>query len=134
VQDECVSMFKGDMIFDHLVLSVSNLNKSREFYSAALLPLGIELIKEDDGCMGFGKNNKASLWICSDKIIQKPMHIAFIANTRNSVDMFHKAALAAGGKDNGNPGIREQYHPNYYGAFIIDPDGHNIEAVCRNAV
>lgn len=119
------------MIFDHLVLSVSDVNKSREFYSAALLPLGIQLIKEDDGCVGFGINNKASLWICSDDIIQKPMHIAFVARNGKSVDMFHEAALSAGGKNNGDPVIREQYHPNYYGAFIIDPDGHNIEAVCR---
>ena len=122
------------MIFDHVVLSVSDVNKSKDFYSDALLPLGIMLIREEDGCIGFGANKKPSFWICSDNVIQKPMHIAFIAEDRKAVEMFHEAAIAAGGKNNGNPGIREHYHPHYYGAFVIDPDGHNIEAVCRKPV
>jgi predicted lactoylglutathione lyase len=119
------------MIFDQIVLSVSDLSKSKEFYSAALLPLGITLIKEVDGCAGFGIHEKPSLWICADSIIQTPMHIAFVASDRKAVDMFYEASLLIGGKDNGKPGIREQYYHDYYGAYIIDPDGHNIEAVCR---
>lgn len=119
------------MIFDHIVLSVRDIAKSKEFYSTALLPIGIMLIREVDGCVGYGNNNKPSLWICSDPIIQHPMHIAFVAPDRKAIDLFHVAALSAGGKDNGKPGIREQYHADYYAAYIIDPDGHNIEAVCR---
>jgi catechol 2,3-dioxygenase-like lactoylglutathione lyase family enzyme len=119
------------MIFDHIVLSISDANKSKNFYVNALLPLGIKLIREEDGCIGFGTQNKPSLWLCQEAPVQEPMHIAFIAENRKAVDEFHKAALKAGGKDNGTPGIRAHYQPNYYGAFVIDPDGHNIEAVCR---
>ena len=122
------------MIFDHLVLTVSDVEKSKRFYSNALTPLGINLIKEEDGCVGFGNNGKPSFWICSDGIVQKPMHIAFVALDRKSIDEFHAAGVSAGGQDNGAPGLREHYHPHYYGAFILDPDGHNIEAVCRQVV
>lgn len=122
------------MIFDHIVLSVSNLEKSTLFYSKALAPLGTVFIREDEGCSGFGSNGKPSFWICDDSTTQKPMHIAFIAVDRKSVDAFHEAAVTAGGVDNGAPGIREQYHPSYYGAYVIDPDGHNIEAVCRKPI
>lgn len=87
---------------------------------------------EVEGWTGFGKNGKAELWFGKGGTPQLPMHIAFTADNRKQVDQFYEAALAAGGKDNGAPGIREIYHPNYYGAFIIDPDGHNIEAVCHN--
>lgn len=120
------------MIFDHIVLIISDADKSKNFYLNALSPLGIKLIREDDGCIGFGTQNKPSFWICKEDNVQKPMHIAFIAENRKAVNEFHKAALKAGGKDNGAPGIRANYHPHYYGAFVIDPDGHNIEAVCRN--
>jgi len=119
------------MIFDHIVLIVSNGEQSKDFYSHALRPLGITLIREEDQCIGFGSNGKPSLWVCEEDNPQKPMHIAFIAEDRKSVDAFYDAAIAVGGKDNGKPGIREHYHPHYYGAFVIDPDGHNIEAVCR---
>jgi len=119
------------MIFDHIVLSVSNLEMSKHLYSHALSALGMAFIREDDGCIGFGSHGKPSLWLYEDSLPHKPMHIAFIAQDRKSVDAFHQAALAAGGKDNGAPGLRPQYHQDYYGAFIIDPDGHNIEAVCR---
>lgn len=119
------------MIFDHIVLIISNREKSKHFYSSALLPLGIQFVRDDDCCAGFGTHNKPSLWLCEEPNTQTPMHIAFIAENRRAVDEFHQAAIAAGGKDNGKPGIRENYHPDYYGAFVIDPDGHNIEAVCR---
>lgn len=119
------------MIFDHIVLIISDTDKSKKFYLNALSPLDIKLIREDDGCIGFGTQNKPSLWICQETNVQKPMHIAFIAENRKAVDEFHKAAINAGAKDNGAPGIRANYHPHYYGAFVIDPDGHNIEAVCR---
>lgn len=91
----------------------------------------MELVKEEDGGAGFGANGKPSFWIFDDSEPQKPMHIAFIAPNRKAVDGFHQEALKAGGKDNGAPGLRVHYQPHYYGAFIFDPDGHNIEAVCR---
>lgn len=119
------------MIFDHIVLAVANQNKSREFYLRALTPLGILFVRYDAECSGFGTNNKPSFWICEESTIQKPMHIAFIADNKKSVDAFYEAAIIAGGKDNGAPGFRNHYSKNYYSAYIIDPDGHNIEAVCR---
>lgn len=122
---------RDTMIFDHIVLSVTNLANSKLFYSKALSALGMPFIREEDGCIGFGSHGKPSLWLYEDNHPHKPMHIAFIAPNRMSVDAFHLAALAAGGKDNGAPGLRPQYHHDYYGAFIIDPDGHNIEAVYR---
>ena len=120
------------MVFDHLVLVVSDQKKSKEFYLRALLPLGISFVRDDAECSGFGTFGKPSFWICEEIDIQKPMHIAFIAENRKSVDEFYEAAIAAGGKNNGAPGIRDHYGPNYYSAYVIDPDGHNIEAVCRN--
>jgi len=121
------------VIFDHIVLTVTDTEKSKYFYATALAALGIVLIKEEDGCLGFGTNGKPSFWICKDGKFQKPIHIAFIAKNRKSIDEFHEAAILAGGRDNGKPGLREHYQPNYYGAFVLDPDGHNIEAVCRLA-
>lgn len=121
------------MIFDHILLTVTNVAKSKQFYASALAPLGITFIKEEDGYVGFGVNGKASFWICSGGDAQAPMHIAFIAPDRKSIDAFHDASIAVGGRDNGKPGLREYYQPNYYGAFVLDPDGHNIEAVCRKA-
>lgn len=121
------------MIFDHIVLIVKDIKKSKYFYVNALLSLGIEFIREEDVCVGFGTDGKPSLWLCQEPDIQRPMHIAFIANDRRSVDEFHAAAMAAGGKDNGVPSLREEYQLGYYAAFVIDPDGHNIEAVCRHS-
>lgn len=120
------------MIIDHIGMVVSNYEKSKNFYSQCLSPLNIELIMEIEGWAGFGKNQKAEFWFGPHGQPNSPMHIAFSAETREQVDLFYHAALAAGGKDNGAPGIREMYHPDYYGAFVIDPDGHNIEAVCHN--
>lgn len=119
------------MIIDHIGLAVSNYQASKEFYSKALAPLGIEVVMEVEGWAGFGKSGKPEFWFGEHAERQNPMHIAFTAENREQVRAFYKAAIAAGGKDNGHPGIREIYHPNYYGAFVIDPDRHNIEAVCH---
>lgn len=121
------------MIFDHIVLTVADTKKSKRFYTSALAPLGIAFIKEEDGCVGFGINGKASFWICSDGAAQLPMHIAFVAPDREAVDAFYHAALESGGRDNGKPGLRVHYQPNYYGVFVLDVDGHNVEAVCRKS-
>ena len=119
------------MIIDHIGIAVSDYGKSKDFYSKALAPLGIELIMEVQGWAGFGKKGKPEFWFGAGEQAQSPMHIAFSSDTREAVDQFYAAALSAGAKDNGKPGIREIYHPNYYGAFVIGPDGHNIEAVCH---
>ncbi len=121
------------MIIDHIGLSVSNYEESKRFFLQALAPLGIGLVMEEHGWAGIGREGKPQFWFGQGDAPQKPMHIAFAAENRAQVRAFHEAALSAGGKDNGAPGIREHYHPNYYGAFIIGPDGHNIEAVCHAA-
>jgi catechol 2,3-dioxygenase-like lactoylglutathione lyase family enzyme len=125
-------------MLDHIGLAVSNLQKSRHFYLVALAPLSIgivmEVTQEQTGKYagtGFGKSNKPTFWIGTGDHLSGPMHVAFIASTRAEVDAFHKAALSVGGRDNGVPGVRAHYHPNYYGAFVLDPDGNNIEAVCH---
>jgi catechol 2,3-dioxygenase-like lactoylglutathione lyase family enzyme len=120
------------MVIDHIGLSVSNYERSKEFYSKALAPLELELIMEFENVAGFGKDGKPEFWFGVHGAPLQPMHVAFAAENRQQVREFYEAAIAAGGKDNGPPGIREIYHPNYYGAFVIDPDGHNIEAVCHH--
>jgi len=119
------------MIIDHIGMAISDLDKSKAFYAKALAPLHIELVAEVQGWAGFGRNGKPEFWFGEHEQNQHPMHIAFLAENRKQVDRFYEAALSAGGRDNGKPGFREIYHPNYYGAFIFDPDGHNIEAVCH---
>ena len=119
------------MIIDHIGLAVSDYDSSKRFFCPALAPLGIELVMEVQGWAGLGKAGKAELWFGVGAQAHPPMHIAFTAESRDQVRAFHAAALAAGGTDNGPPGIREVYHPNYYGAFVISPDGHNVEAVCH---
>lgn len=119
------------MIIDHIGLAVSDYSRSKEFFSQALSPLGIDLVTEVKGWAGFGKDGKPEFWFGAGANAQNPMHVCFAASSRSQVDAFYKAALAAGAKDNGPPGVREIYHPNYYGAFVIGPDGHNIEAVCH---
>jgi len=119
------------MIIDHISISVGNYNESKNFYQKALEPLGYNLIMEIMGWAGFGFNKKGEFWMTEGDKAVNPMHIAFLAETRQQVYDFYKAAIEAGGKDNGPPGIRTIYHPNYYGAFVIGPDGHNIEAVCH---
>ena len=119
------------MIIDHIGLAVSNHERSKKFYTAALAPLGIKEVMEMEGWSGFGKNDKPEFWFGLGRGIQQPTHIAFAADNRKEVDEFYKAAIEAGGKDNGAPGIRKDYHPNYYAAFVYDPDRHNIEVVCH---
>lgn len=117
-------------IIDHIGLNVGDFERSKAFYSAALQPLRIKLVKDYPGAAGFGRD-APDFWIAAGTPVTNPMHFAFKAETRAEVDEFYAAAIAAGGKDNGPPGLRTQYHPNYYGAFVFDPDGHNIEAVCH---
>lgn len=119
-------------MLDHVGIDVQNYEESKTFYQAALAPLGYELIMEVQGWAGFGVGGKPDFWIRGGKPTVPRVHVAFRGDNRVKVRAFYHAALKAGGKDNGPPGIREIYHPHYYGAFVIDPDGHNIEAVCQN--
>jgi catechol 2,3-dioxygenase-like lactoylglutathione lyase family enzyme len=116
-------------MIDHLTLKVRDAKKARAFYTAALAPLGYEVLMEFEGTLGMGADKKPDLWIAQDPADTRPVHLAFSAPNRKAVDAFHAAALAAGGKDNGGPGIRKDYHPTYYAAFVLDDNGHNIEAV-----
>jgi catechol 2,3-dioxygenase-like lactoylglutathione lyase family enzyme len=118
-------------MFDHLGIGVSNLRESKSFYLKALQPLGVTIAMEGPYGVGLGRKGKPSLWLSESSDKPAHLHIAFAAQTRGEVDAFHAAALAAGAQDNGPPGLRPHYHPNYYGAFVIGPDGHNIEAVCH---
>ncbi len=119
------------MKFGHIGFSVHDLQKSKEFYTAALLPLGLSLTHESGEQVRFGKDGKTWLYIHKRNDPPTSFHLAFETDTREEVDAFYKAALAAGGTDHGVPGIREAYSPTYYAAFVVDPNGHNIEAVCR---
>jgi catechol 2,3-dioxygenase-like lactoylglutathione lyase family enzyme len=118
-------------MFDHLGLGVSDLAASKAFFLEALAPLGVVLVMEGPYGVGMGRNNKPSLWLHDSSEKPSALHLAFTADDRGQVEAFHRAALAAGGKDNGAPGLRPHYHPHYYGAFVIGPDGHNVEAVCH---
>jgi catechol 2,3-dioxygenase-like lactoylglutathione lyase family enzyme len=118
-------------MIDHVGLTVSDVGRSKAFYTAALAPLGYAPLMDFDGSAGFGIAPKPDFWIGRGDPNVPPVHVAFAASSRAIVDAFHRAALAAGGRDNGAPGLRPEYHPNYYGAFVLDPDGHNIEAVCH---
>jgi predicted lactoylglutathione lyase len=118
-------------MFDHVGFGVTNLAVSKAFFLSSLQPLGVTLAMEGPYGVGIGKSGKPSLWLSDAKETPAHLHIAFTANSRSEVDAFYKAAIAAGGKHNGAPGLRPHYHPNYYGAFVIGPDGHNIEAVCH---
>jgi hypothetical protein len=112
-------------------LKAKDLGASARFYAAALAPLGHEKGSEGDGYAGFGPPGEPALWIYAEPKAGGPgVHVAFRAKTRAAVDAFHRAGLAAGGKDNGQPGLRADYSPIYYAAFLIDPDGNNVEAVC----
>lgn len=117
-------------MLDHIGLAVTDYQKSKKFYETALKPLNYEIIMEFENGGGFGKNKKPDFWIHQGEAT-KAIHVAFACETREMVDSFYKAAIEASGKDNGGPGLREHYHPDYYGAFILDPDGNNIEAVCH---
>jgi catechol 2,3-dioxygenase-like lactoylglutathione lyase family enzyme len=122
-------------MLDHMGFGVSDYARSKSFYERALAPLGISVVMEvtpeqtgGHSAVGFGGDNKPYFWIAGGDVAAR-VHVAFAANSRAEVDAFYQAALAAGGRDNGGPGLRPHYHPNYYGAFVLDPDGHNIEAV-----
>ncbi len=128
----------GPIMIDHIGLAVSNLDRAKAFYLNALRPLGIGVIMEvsaeetgADAHAGFGKENKAFFWIGGGAKAKGGTRVAFTAGARAEVDAFYRAALAAGGRDNGAPGLRPHYHPHYYGAFVFDPDGNNVEAVCH---
>lgn len=128
-------------MIDHIGISVSDYAKSKAFYSAALASIGYRLLVEIPAAVtkshdvaGFGKAPKPDFWISvGSGAAITPIHVAFSVESRAVVDAFHAAAIAAGGIDNGKPGVRAHYHPNYYGAFVRDPDGHNVEAVCHAA-
>jgi catechol 2,3-dioxygenase-like lactoylglutathione lyase family enzyme len=124
-------------MIDHTGVSVSDYQASKAFYLKALAAIGYELIKEFPASVtksidvaGFGEGGKPDFWLAGRAPGEK-MHVAFRVSSRALVKKFHEAAVAAGGKDNGAPGVRAHYHPNYYGAFVLDPDGHNVEAVCH---
>jgi catechol 2,3-dioxygenase-like lactoylglutathione lyase family enzyme len=119
-------------VLDHMGFAVRDYDRSKAFYEQALAPLGLGLVKEPKGqAAGFGRDGWASFWIeAQGRPVQGRLHVAFSADSREVVDAFHAAALAAGGTDNGAPGLRTLYHPDYYSAYVLDPDGHNVEAVC----
>jgi catechol 2,3-dioxygenase-like lactoylglutathione lyase family enzyme len=133
-------------VIDHLGLDVRDIARATEFYLKALAPLGYGIVMqvsaEERGgspAVGFGPPGKAadfqsgkpSFWIAKGEPQSGPMHVAFVAESRAAVDAFYDAAIKAGGKDNGGPGLRPEYHADYYGAFVFDPDGNNVEAVCH---
>lgn len=120
-------------MLDHVGFGVSDYARSKAFYERALAPLGLTLLMEPlADIAGFGRDGKPFFWIDGrGGGIQGGLHIAFAVQDRGTVDAFHAAALEAGGTDNGAPGVREIYHPHYYGAYVLDPDGMNVEAVCH---
>ena len=120
-------------MIDHVGINVSDYEASKAFYTHALAPLGYSLMMEPmEGIGGFGRDGNPDFWIAG---VREPtthnVHVALRVPDRDTVEAFHAAALEAGGTDNGPPGVREHYHPNYYGAFVLDPDGNNVEAVCH---
>lgn len=126
-------------MIDHVGFPVSDYARSKRFYEQALAPLGYALVMEvpaehtssGSPAAGFGAKGKPDFWIGGEGALNGVLHVAIVAKDRASVDAFYRAAIAAGGQDNGAPGLRTIYHPTYYGAFVLDPDGHNIEAVCH---
>lgn len=123
-------------MLDHIGIGVTDYAAARHFYRQALAPLGIDVVMEVSAeqtgghpSCGFGSDGKPYFWFSPGPVA--PVHVAFAAATRDAVDAFHRAAMAAGGRDNGAPGLRPHYHAHYYGAFVLDADGHNIEAVCH---
>jgi len=123
-------------MLDHLGLIVRSTEESKRFYGAALAPLGYGLVAERPGRAGFGPPGRPLFWVgmsaSADRPLPGPVHIAFTARSRSAVTAFHAAALEAGARDNGPPGLRPEYHANYFGAFVTDLDGNNIEAVCHD--
>lgn len=124
-------------MFDHVAITVSDFAKSRAFYERALVHTGhsqlVEPAPPGDGprAAGFCHADGSDLWIRQGDASHPPIHVAFRVPSRAAVDAFYRDAIAAGGRDNGAPGLRPHYHPHYYGAYVLDPDGHNVEAVCH---
>ncbi|MBX3561891.1 MAG: VOC family protein [Sphingomonas sp.] len=129
-------------MLDHVGFAVADAERSRAFYEKALAPLGVALVMtvpaEENGsggtAHGFGTPGDPFFWIGDNEKVGEGTHVAFRAETREAVDAFHEAALAAGGRDHGAPGLRPHYGPDYYAAFVLDPDGLNIEAVCHRSI
>ena len=115
-------------MFDHIGFNVDDVARSKAFYTAALAPLGMKVVREREGWAVIG-GPSGRLWIGALGVAASPIHMAFRADDRATVDAFYRAAIEAGGRDNGKPGLRPNYAPNYYAAFVYDPDGHNVEAV-----
>lgn len=118
-------------MWDHIGFGVSDPGRSRAFYQQALAPLDIAVAGQGEDWTMMRGPAGGGFWFGRTGQVASPVHLAFAATTRAQVRAFHAAALAAGGRDNGGPGLRTQYHPDYYGAFVLDPDGHNVEAVCH---
>lgn len=123
-------------MFDHIGLNVRDHRTSRAFYEQALAPLGYRVVMSFDEwkASGFGTGEKPEFWVSEREPFGTGTHLAFACDNRELVDAVYQAAIAAGGQDNGGPGLREHYHPTYYGAFVLDPDGNNVEAVCHRPV
>lgn len=117
-------------MYDHIGLRVGDLGRAVAFYTAALAPLGHELCCRDETSAGFGPAGAPALWLHAGAKATGGVHVAFTAGARDQVDRFHAAGREAGGRDNGAPGLRSDYSPDYYAAFLVDPDGNNVEAVC----
>jgi catechol 2,3-dioxygenase-like lactoylglutathione lyase family enzyme len=120
-------------MLDHLDIGATDLHASGRFFIAALAPLGLTVLTQGQHGIGLGSDGRSCLFLAPARSAPSPIHIAFTARNRAEVDAFHQAALTAGGSDNGAPGLRPHYHPTYYAAFVIAPDGHNVEAVCHGA-
>jgi len=128
-----VHTLSGELMFDHVKFGVSDYAASKAFFLKALEPLGVAVVSEGPPTYGVELSPKGKASLCLYQTEEKPahLHLAFTAENRQQVESFHRAALEAGAKDNGAPGLRPQYHANYYAAFVIGPDGHNIEVVCH---
>lgn len=137
IDERAAGLASEERMIDHVGFPVSDYERSKTFYAHALAPLGYALVMEVDQAennhraAGFGRNGKPDLWIGGEGGLGGIVHLAIATDDRAAVDAFHRAAIAAGGADNGPPGLRPHYHPNYYAAFVRDPDGHNVEAVCH---
>lgn len=118
-------------MIDHVILNVQDLLKGKRFYGSALEPLGYSVVWDLPEWVGFGQSGQADFWIALREPRHTSVHVAFRCEDRATVDAFYTAGIEAGGKGNGPPGVREHYHPHYYSAYVLDPDGNNIEAVCR---
>ena len=118
-------------MIDHLTLTVRDVPRSIAFYTRALAPLGYGVTMRFENFVGIGTPKKPFFWLKSGPVPTQPMHLAFVAPSREALDRIHAEALAAGAQDDGPPRLRPHYHPNYYGAFVVDVDGHPIEAVCH---